>query len=222
MSPKFKFLLSRYAGIALAKQLALGDLLGQHSWAVDLTAGTVTFNPGGTFPLQILGTEATGDATWLWAWANAASQLPSQLLQACRQLQQLGGERNIPELCDRSFPLTVADGHMLASIASGPNANCCYYRGPYDGGALYFLVSDLPDSVLAPAALPRVLTAITQTLAQFDVDHLEMVQSFLTVQGFVLQQDNNTLRAQRQQDELHLVLDEQQRIQTINSTLCPV
>ena len=222
MSPKFKFLLSRYAGISLAKQLALGDFLGQHSWAVDIEAGTVTFSPGGTYPLQLLGTEATGDATWLWAWANEASHLPPDLLQACRQLQQLGHEQRIPELCDLSFSLSQVDGHALAAVAAGPNTHSCYYRGPYDGGALYFLVSGLPDSVFAPAPLPRVLTALTQTLSQFDIDHVEMAQSLLTVQGFTLQQQENQLVAQRHQDELCLRLDKQQRIQTINSTLTPV
>ncbi len=219
MSPKFRFLLSRYAGIAVAKQLALGDFLGQHSWGVDVAAGTVTFTPGGTYPLQILGTESVGTASWLWAWANPASNLPGHLLQACRQLQQLGVERGIPELCDLSFPLSVADGHRLASVASGPDENCCYYRGAYDGGAVYFLVSGLPDDIFAPAPLPRVLTAMTETLSQVDVDHVEMAQSFLAAQGFTLQRDGSRLIAQRGGDELSLLLDRQQRIQTINSTL---
>jgi len=221
MSPKFKFLLSRYAGIALARQLALADFLGQHSWGVDITAGTVTFSPGGTYPLQILGTEAAGDGTWLWAWANEASHLPAHLLQASRQLQQLGHEQAIPELCDRSFPLTVADGATLAAVAAGPNPNCCYYRGTYDGGVLYFLVSGLPESVFVPATLPRILTALTQTLSQYEVDHREMARSFLTAQGFTLHQQGAQLTAQRAQDELCLVFA-QQRIHTINSTLSPV
>ncbi len=227
MSPKFQFLLSRYAGIALAKQLALGDWLGQHSWGVDIATGTATFTTDSdaqdiTCTMQLLGTESTGDSTWLWAWANEASHLPPELLQACRQLQQLGFEQGIPEFSDRSFPLSVADGHQLAAIAAGISPDCCYYRGPYEGGALYFLLSGLPDHLFAPAALPRIITTLTQTLSQLEVNHLEMAQSLLKVQGFSLQQGKDHLTAERGQDRLHLVLDTQQRIQTINSTLSPV
>ncbi|WP_171684345.1 DUF6882 domain-containing protein [Paenibacillus planticolens] len=48
-------LLSRWqsSGIALEKQLAINDSIGNLGWNVDMSAGTATFGNDLTFPIQI-------------------------------------------------------------------------------------------------------------------------------------------------------------------------
>jgi hypothetical protein len=66
---------ARHVASATARQLALGDVLEDRPWTVDIRAGTATFGEL-MFPIQLLGTEAEGDNSWLWAWANEGSSLP--------------------------------------------------------------------------------------------------------------------------------------------------
>jgi hypothetical protein len=45
-----------------------------------LAAGIATFGDDLRFPLQLLGSESHLGGTWLWAWADAQSNLPPALL----------------------------------------------------------------------------------------------------------------------------------------------
>ncbi len=62
-------------------------------------------------------------------------------------------------------------------IASGLLGSDPYYRGPYDGGALYFILKNVP---LAPISVQRISTTLTQVISSFEVEHLSMVRSFLS------------------------------------------
>lgn len=221
MSPKFTSLLSQHIGTSFAKQLAFADLLGERNWAVNISAGRASFGSDLSYPIQLLGTEADGDASWLWAWANEQSNLPPNLLRASHQIKDIGGAQQIPEFTDRNFSLDIANGHVIAMIASGLNSNCCYYRGPYNGGALFFLVCDVPSDVLEPVAPQRAVTVLTEVISQFEVNHHEMAKSFLQGQGFTLQPDGNVLHATRGIDALRISFDSLQRIDNIECTMSP-
>ncbi|MCA9269681.1 MAG: hypothetical protein KDA41_14470, partial [Planctomycetales bacterium] len=76
MSPEFANLLSLHIGNAYAKQLAFADFLGERNWRVSISEGRVKFGNDLSYPIQLIGTEAYGDSSWLWAWANEQSNLP--------------------------------------------------------------------------------------------------------------------------------------------------
>src|SRR5262245_46505624 len=114
----FADLFARHVGSATARQLALGDVLGERSWAVDVRGGTATFDEL-TFPVQLLGTEAEGDNSWLWAWANEASSLPESILRSARQLRAIGHERGPEFLVTPGFSLDDMSGHQVAMVCTG-------------------------------------------------------------------------------------------------------
>ncbi|GAB7039182.1 MULTISPECIES: DUF6882 domain-containing protein [Catenuloplanes] len=182
MTP-FEDLFSRHVATALARQLALADHLGDRDWQLDLTEGTATFGGDLRYRVQLLGTESHHDGTWLWAWANEASNLPPALLGLAMWMREYGANNGIPELTEASFPLDRAQGGQLALVASALSGRC-YYRGPYDGGALFFHLEGLPAEIVAPARPERVLTVVGQVLQGFPVDHRLMVTSFLAQQGW--------------------------------------
>ncbi|WP_344971213.1 DUF6882 domain-containing protein [Streptosporangium fragile] len=175
--------LSRCIGPSLARQLALGDLIGPLHWQVDVPTGTITFGEEFRFPIQILGTESERDHTWLWAWANTRSNLPPGLLRAATWLREYGREHRIPELTEAEVSLDAVDGHLLSMLAAGLTGRC-YYRGPHRGGAVFMLLEDVPDSVLAPARPERVVTVLPQAIGMYETDHRTLVESFLTQQGW--------------------------------------
>ncbi|WP_376768412.1 DUF6882 domain-containing protein [Paenibacillus planticolens] len=54
--------------MALEKQLAINDSIGNLDWNVDMSAGTATFGNELTFPIQMLGSVSHQSNTWLWAY----------------------------------------------------------------------------------------------------------------------------------------------------------
>jgi hypothetical protein len=82
-TPEFKNLLCTYGAAAFDKQIQLSDLIANRSFQVDLNQGHIEFCGGDslTIPIQLLGTESDGDSTWLWSWANSASNLPENLVR---------------------------------------------------------------------------------------------------------------------------------------------
>jgi hypothetical protein len=215
----FNDLLSRHVGSAFARQLAFGDLLGERNWSLTVSEGIATFGSDLRFPVQLLGTEADCDGTWLWAWANKASNLPEKVLEACNKLRELGEREGIPELRERTFSLEQANGHSLSSVASGIIGRCCYYRGPYDGGALYFLVCGPPEAVLQKVPAERAVTVIAEVISNFDVDHRAMVESFLQAQGFSVTANAGEVVATRGSDQITLTFDSQDRLTNIGGKL---
>lgn len=111
--------------MSFAKQLALEDFLGKHSWKVDIPTGTVDFGKQGlfgkrrVFPIQLLGTEAESDGCFMWAWANTQSNLPAAVLAKAESLRQWGEANGVPELTQRKVPLADWSGHELAMLATG-------------------------------------------------------------------------------------------------------
>lgn len=208
----FQDLFTQHAATGVARQLALADLLDDRGWELDLTAGTVTFGTDLTYPIQLLGTESEADGTWLWAWANEESNLPPALLQLCGWLREYGRRAGLSELTDPTFPLDRADGHRLAILASGLTGRC-YYRGPYDGGAVFFHLENVPAEVLAPVSPERALTVLGQVVEAFPVDHRSAAVAFMHQQGWQVEPANDVVVGRHPSgSDIRIEFDRQGRI----------
>lgn len=208
----FQDLFTQYAATGVARQLALADLLEDRDWHLDLTSGTVTFGTDLSYPIQLLGTESEADGTWLWAWANEDSNLPPALLHLCGWLREYGRRAVLDELTDPTFPLERADGHRLALLASGLTGRC-YYRGGYDGGAVFFHLANVPAEVLAPVSPERALTVLGQVVQSFPVDHRSAAVAFMHQQGWQVEPGNDTITGRHPSgSEVRIELDRQGRI----------
>jgi hypothetical protein len=216
----FEQLRTQHLGTALARQLALADLIAGRDWALDLTSGRATFGGDLQYDIQLLGSEAHGEGTWLWAWANEASNIPPALLHLCGWLRELGEREGVPELTTPGFPLARADGHALAMLASGLTGRA-YYRGPYDGGALFFHLEGLPAQVSAPVRPERAITVLNQVIAMVP-DHRTATSAFLTQQGWRLEAAPAGLTAHHPDGtELAIEFDPQGRLSRMSTTLRP-
>ncbi|MBB6368595.1 hypothetical protein FHR56_003774 [Xanthomonas sacchari] len=211
MSPEFQAALARHIGSAYARQLALADVLAERGWQVDLGEGRVRFGEDLSFPMQLLGTAAEASASWLWAWANTASNLPSALLTEAQALRLHGEREGIEELAAPSSALGEDGGHHIALLA-GALRGRCYYRAPYDGGALFFLLDDVPAAVFAPCDDARVLRLLGELPMQFALDHRAMSEGFLADQGYALQRDAAQTVATRGNARIVLEFDAQDQL----------
>lgn len=190
----FSQLRDRHIGLSFRKQLALADFLGKHSWQLDLGKGTVDFGkaPGlfgkkRIYPIQLVGTEAEDAGTWLWAWGNEASNLPPGVLRSVNDVRALGESQGIDALVTAELPSSDYPGHLLASIAAGVADADGYYRGPYPGGAAFFLIFETPLRQAPPPPIERLTSVLMQVISEFDVNHRDMARAYLESEGFRLE-----------------------------------
>lgn len=167
-SPPLRRMFDRSIGVALDRQSWLANRIGEAAWDVDMITGLMRFEDPKTGAVittacQFLGTESIATNTWLWAWANETSGIPTSLLKTARALGQLGSERGVPEFSAPSLDLADVDGHTLAVVASAALPVAGYHRAPYDGGALYVLLAG-PELVeeAPPPPMIRFVTGWTR------------------------------------------------------------
>lgn len=217
----FTKLLSQYVGKAFTRQIQFGQSIGDRNFNINIKQGVVTFGEDLQYPIQLLGTEADGNNSWLWAWANEGSNFPANILQSCNALCNFGNQHSINEFTERSFSIDVADGHSLSLAASGLNDNCCYYRAPYSGGALFFLVLNVPNEVFQLVEAAQAIEVITEVISHIDVEHQIMCESFLNSQGFTVELSKDKMNAIRGNDTIKITFDSQQRIAEIVGSVHP-
>ncbi|NDJ86177.1 MAG: hypothetical protein GYB66_09855 [Chloroflexi bacterium] len=210
---------TEYVGMSFARQLALSDYLGECRWQVNTLEGVIRFENKGQYPIQILGSESDLVGTWLWAWANEMliRDVKPDVLRDAQTMRRYGDQHSIEELTVAEFDLDGrADGHMLSQLAVGVcNANC-YYRGPYDEGASFFLLYDVPLDLL-PIPVVRISTVISEVTGVYPVDHQRMAHAFLTQQGFSIStQDSEWLAKHEDGREFRISFDSEQRIAEMN------
>jgi hypothetical protein len=173
------------------KQMALSDLIGDSNWQFDMDSQTLSFGSKFHFKIQVLGTESNSSNTWLWGWANEASGIPPSMLKASEELRALGVQEHISELTQAEIPLTdQVNGHNLSMIASGVCNGQAYYRGPYDGGALYMLIRDenYPQQNVLPVI--HITTIFPQLISNIEIENHR--QAFLAYVQFYAAKINET------------------------------
>lgn len=163
--------LLEHAIAAFDKQLHFADVVGQLNWQFDMASGLLSFGDRYRWHAQVLGTESQSSGTWLWAWANDASNIPEDLLQASLTMRTFGEQHEIPELTSPAVSFDEIDGHTLAMIASGVCRANAYYRAPYDGGAAYLLIMDESFFHNTDEPLSRIATVFPQAIAALEISN---------------------------------------------------
>lgn len=194
----FDRLVHRVTPLAFEKQLWLSHVLDEvgEDWQFDMAAGTITFGGKLRLDVQILGTESEQNNTWLWAWANQSGAIPDELLQSARQLQVYGKKQKIPALVTtQEIPLSERyNGHQFAMIASIIAASAAYYRGPYEGGAVFLLLQadGYPSDNRHP--VQRILFTFPVLLQTLAVDnHRSMFSYYLRSHQLTVSQKGDNI-----------------------------
>ena len=203
MSPSFESLFQRHIALSWEKQMALQQWAADLDWGFDMDAGELELSDGTTWNVQILGTESEASQTWLWAWANAAVDIPEELLVFAHQVEAYGKQHDIPEFVESKVDVTVCPSSQLALIASGLCHAQAFYRCPYDGGAMYALFTDRhfpPDIRELPH---RIASTFTDLIMQIEVSNHKAAFDFY-VQSHQLHRVmvGNTLRVSKAGNEI--------------------
>ena len=163
-------LVDTHALMAAEQQLHLADVIGDRTFAVDLASGRVRFGGELTFGAELLGSEAPGPGTWMWAWANPAG-FAAEVTRTARALRALGEERGWPAFSDGEVPLDGdVSGTRMAIAGVGHAGAAAYYAAPLDGGGRAYLLLNGPGLELPAPEVPRLVTALTTVLESGEID----------------------------------------------------
>ncbi|SDQ98460.1 DUF6882 domain-containing protein [Thermostaphylospora chromogena] len=164
-------------------QLHLQEVLGQHSWNVDLNKPLFQFtgsNPIVCTNFHLLGTAAPGPRSWLWAWANP-SGFPEPLTALSKTLRDFGHQYGIAEFTSAEVPFDklptpvgeppVVAG-LLAEAAKTVTGRWTSYVGDAGGGTWVAFLVEHPAFQLPPPEPARVMRVIQQAIAEIPLsDH---------------------------------------------------
>ncbi len=203
------------------RQLLLAELVQDLPWTYDIQKGVLSFGDQFHWKAEVLGTESQETGTWLWAWANEASNIPAEQQTASLKLKALGEEHGIAELTETMVPLDHADGNAFASIAVGEGLGKAYYRGPYDGGAAFLLITDEQLQFQVDDPLRRIMAVFPQVILAMELpDHREALRGYLKHYGFEPQDvDGLLVVIQNEHEVLRAEFDEHRRLRELKGTL---
>lgn len=212
-------LLEEHAGTSFEKQYNLSEVIGSSDWQIDMETGLISFGDNLSFPMQILGSYAFDSGTWLWAWANEASNIPCELLTEANTLKQLGEEYNIEFLTMPEYKMETVDVHSLGIIASGKFGSSAYYAGNYGSGILLVTVKSSQVDNIEFNEQARILTVIPELVSIFAVNHKRTIENYLLAKGYVITEKENSISASKENNTIIAEFDEKGRLAKINGEI---
>ena len=211
---------SQHTVFAFDRQLLLAELLGDLDWSYDRESAVLSFGTKFRFAAEILGTESEEGQTWLWAWANDASNIPTAQQGAALKLKAISEAQGIAELTEPALPLECIDGHALASIAVGEGLGKAYYRGPYPGGAVFLLITDTALQWQVEQPLLRILSVFPQALSEIELpDHRQAFLDYVRHYNLQPQMDGPSLVLRHAGECLHAMFDAHGRLIELRGAL---
>ncbi len=212
-------LLEKYAGVAFEKQYSLVDLIGDSDWGVDMETGLISFGDRLSAPMQILGTYSYDSATWLWAWANEASNIPRELQKEANFLREFGEDNKVEFLTMDEYKMEPTDVHSLGLIASGMFGSSAYYAGDYGDGILLVTIKDERIDDVAYNEQARILSVFPEIARIFAVNHKRALSSYLEAKEYAVTMNNNKLSACKATNSISAEFDDMGRLLNISGEI---
>lgn len=209
-------LIEQFGGYAFDKQIALGEIIGDKDWNVDMGKGEISFGADLVFPIQVLGTFSHSSQTWLWAWANTSSGLPENILKQAKQLKKYGVENDIDLLSINRFDATNADLHLIGSVASGMFNTSGYYIADYGEGAMLVTLQIEQIANIPKDDHHRILKVFPQLISQFEMNHNLGLTNYLTAKGYHISENGAKLVASKNGQTITAEFDELSRLTKLN------
>lgn len=188
--PTFTELLDDAAILSFEHQLHLADVLGEHSWRVNMAEQAFEFTgekPRTCTRFHFIGSAAPGPRSWLWGWANPTSY-PAPLLGLGEFVRDFGRRQNVRELTESEvafdqLPGSPTEPHPVAGMfveAVKPVANIwTSYTGEVAGGTRAAFLVEHPDFALPPPEPARVMRVLQQATAELGLtDHRRAIHSY--------------------------------------------
>ncbi len=173
-------LYDRHVGMAFDRQQRLADFLEKKApdddWEFDVSTATLRFGKV-SFEAPLIGSHATGNNSWLWAWANKHMKLTVTNRALGTAMRAVLHKAGIHHLGVEGFALepllgaelTQSAAHILGVVLVGEMGYDAYYTMPYEGGRALTLIRDDRLKVVEKRPLVRVTMMFPQALQSMPV-----------------------------------------------------
>jgi len=120
-------------------------ILSYSRWDFTQESRQIVFSDKGVKKLiadvQVAGDWSPRSGTWMWGWNNSSLDRP--LTKELEKVKALGQEKKWFELTKPVFAIDSDYAWTLTAVAGQIIGAKTAYRGPDDGGYIYFLITDL-------------------------------------------------------------------------------
>ena len=221
MNPKLSSTFDQHAAATFDKQSFLNDVVGELDWEFTMDTGVLGFGGLHRWRAQFLGTQAEQSGTWMWGWANEASAIPDKLLACANSLRKLGADKDISEMTQGRLSADELDGHFWSILATGLCKANAYYRGPYEGGAIYLLIKDTNYVQQVDHPLARLATVFPQAISTYTIgNHRHALTGHAEFLGLSVQPNGNAIIvADSQGKQLSAEFDDQNRLTDLSGNV---
>ncbi len=170
-------------GHIFIRQVRFNQLIAKDkSFDVDLKNGTLTFDGGQTFDIQIIGKEDSSKNIWQWGF-QSFDNFNKDLLQLAYQIQEFGRKFGNEAMKEPCFNLNeMYNGNFLSVIACAVMPqNYCYVKCDHPTGALFVAITDLPESIFESVDVKEFMDITLDRIGNLPVNQKVFVESFLTI-----------------------------------------
>ncbi|MFI7679679.1 DUF6882 domain-containing protein [Actinophytocola sp. NPDC049390] len=231
--PTFLDLQDDAALLSFEHQLHLSEVIGEHSWEVDLAAPRFAFtgdHPVTATAMHLLGSAAPGPRSWLWSWANPTGYR-QEVIWLAESLRDFGKQHGIPQLSEPEVPFddlpgSPTDPAQVASLmmeaAKAVSQRWSGYQGPVGGGTRVGMLIEHPDFLLPAPEGPRVTRVLQQGLMELRFhEHRRAVRSYARNRGLRLQENETQMLIEGPAFTATVEFDEYHRVSNMKFTMGP-
>lgn len=191
----FLSVLSLCFGTVAARQNRLWEYIGKRNWRVDVQKRVLGFGIH-KFGIGLIGTESEYSDTWLWGWGHTEDGLPEGFADPSENVKSL--LPNCPEFNEAKFDLDeLRMGHNLSTVTVGvSDRNVCYYRCPYEGGAMFVQLEGLPDKLFKPLTFAETARLHLDIIGSADCSHKLLAAGMLHQNGYSFTDNGSSITSE--------------------------
>lgn len=213
-----KELIEQNAGLSFEKQLVFADIIGSSAWDLDMGKGSIFFGPL-EFPIQIIGSLAFNNNSWMWGWANTQSGMPENLLIQSNQLKKIGEQKNIKELIEGHFNVDQGFEHKIGMMACGLFKSKSYFCANYGQGTLVVTIDDKKIPTVDFDKIEKILTSFPRLISGIELNHKNTFKNYLIDRQFQLNISESKIEGLKNNKVMIAEFDEQNRLKSLNGKI---
>lgn len=217
-SSSLEEMIEQNAGLSFEKQMVFGEIIGSNAWQFDMTKGNITFG-NLSFPVQVIGSLAFNNYSWMWGWANEKSGIPENLLKQSRDLKTIGDKNKIKELVEGHFKVEEGFEHKIGMMSCGVFNAKSYYCANYGQGTLVVTIDDDKIPKIDTNKVEKVLTNFPQLISNVELNHKSAFLNYLVDREFKINIKGDEIEGLRNNKLIIAKFDKLGRLKDLNGKL---
>ncbi|MDN3664672.1 DUF6882 domain-containing protein [Algibacter miyuki] len=204
--------------LSLEKQEIFSEMVEGLGWSCDMLEGKLTYGDDQVFDIQVLGTYAENEKSWLWAWANTQSGIPEKFTQTALAMKAIGEAYQINDLTNPKTELNSDPGAYFSTIASSMLKESCYVPLTFKGLTVYVTVTSQEADSKARTIPALICSHFTQAAANYKFPHKYSLYFYLKAKGYQVELPGNNIIAKKDDDQILGIFDLKGRLMKISNS----